>query len=111
MTDMYQFKDNENTVGGGMSVSTLLKNNKNMLDVDGVLFSRFSNLVVPLGLQLYPHFANHDRYDDNSENESDETSKFMNSKKFDQLFYSVGKDLGMSNSKTHKNRTMKNPTK
>lgn len=110
MTDMYQFKDNtdnENTLGGGMSVSTLLKNNKNI--VDGISFSRFSNLVVPLGLQLHPHFMSDDRYDDNVENESNET--FMNTKRFDQLFYSVGKDLGISNPKTYKNRTMKNPTK
>ena len=31
-------------------------------------------------------------------------------KKFDNLFYSVGKDLGISKERTFKNRTVKNPT-
>ena len=103
--------DNEsNTKVGGMSVSNLLKNNKNILDIEGVLFSRFSNMAVPLGLHLYPIVSDaensYDRDIDITENH-----QFINSKKYDDLFYSVGKDLGISKSKTYKNRTMKNPTK
>lgn len=118
MTDIYEFKDvnmdmdmnmdiESNTKVGGMSVSNLLKDNKNILDIEGVLFSRFSNMSVPLGLHLYPIASDtensYDTYTDNYQ--------FINSKKYDDLFYSVGKDLGISKSKTHKNRTMKNPTK
>lgn len=114
MTDMYEFKDvnmdvdaESNAKVGGMSVSNLLKNNKNMLDVEGVLFSRFSNMAVPLGLHLYPVTSDAE----NSCDADTENHQFINSKKYDDLFYSVGKDLGMSKSKTCKNRTMKNPTK
>jgi hypothetical protein len=114
MTDMYEFKDvnmdiESNIKIGGMSVSNLLKNNKNILDIEGVLFSRFSNMVVPLGLHLYPIASDTDNsYDTDIDTEN---HQFINSKKYDDLFYSVGKDLGISKSKTYKNRTMKNPTK
>lgn len=115
MTDMYEFKDvninmnNESdTKVGGMSVSNLLKNNKNIFDIEGVLFSRFSNMAVPLGLHLYPIASDIDKSYDR---DITENHQFINSKKYDDLFYSVGKDLGISKSKTYKNRTMKNPTK
>jgi hypothetical protein len=117
MTDMYEFKDvnidmnmnNEsNTKVGGMSVSNLLKNNKNILDIEGVLFSRFSNMAVPLGLHLYPIVSD---AENSYDSDITENHQFINSKKYDDLFYSVGKDLGISKSKTYKNRTMKNPTK
>ena len=112
MTDMYEFKDvnmdiESNIKIGGMSVSNLLKNNKNILDIEGVLFSRFSNMVVPLGLHLYPIASDKDNsYDTDTDN-----YQFIHSKKYDDLFYSVGKDLGISKSKTYKNRTMKNPAR
>lgn len=114
MNNMYEFKDvnmdiESNTKVGGMSVSNLLKNNKNILDVEGVLFSRFSNMAVPLGLHLYPIASD---IDNSCDTDIDtENYQFINSKKYDDLFYSVGKDLGISKSKTYKNRTMKNPTK
>lgn len=68
--------------------------------------SRFSNLVVPLGLQFYP--ISNETNDNDNDNEN---HQFIHSKKFNNLFYSVGKDLGIYKSKTYKNRTMKNPTK
>lgn len=114
MTDMFQFENkeaynqNEPITVGGMSVCSMLKKNKNILDIEGTLFSRFSNLVVPLGLQLHP--VVNDNYE-NENHENYEINQFIDSKRFDQLFYSVGKDLGISKSKTHKNRTMKNTTK
>jgi hypothetical protein len=100
-----------NTKVGGMSVSNLLKNNKNILDIEGVLFSRFSNMAVPLGLHLYPIVSDAENSYDNRDIDITENHQFINSKKYDDLFYSVGKDLGISKSKTYKNRTMKNPTK
>ena len=92
---------------GGTSVSSMLKKNKNILDVEGALFTRFNNLVVPIGLQLYPIGIDDDK--EYIHENMDEHA--IDSKRFDQLFYSVGKDLGISNSRTYKNRTMKNPTK
>jgi hypothetical protein len=97
----------EPLVIGGTSVSSMLKKNKNILDVEGALFTRFNNLVVPIGLQLYPVGVDDDK--DYIHENMDEHA--IDSKRFDQLFYSVGKDLGISNSRTYKNRTMKNPTK
>lgn len=120
MTDIYEFKDvnmnmdmdiESNTKVGGMSVSNLLKDNKNILDIEGVLFSRFSNMSVPLGLHLYPIASDTENSYDTDINTDKENYQFINSKKYDDLFYSVGKDLGISKSKTYKNRTMKNPTK
>lgn len=115
MNDMYDFKDmdmnkdtNTDTKVGGMSVSNLLKNNKNILDIECVLFSRFSNMAVPLGLHLYPITSD---TENSYDMDTTDNYQFINSKKYDQLFYSVGKDLGISKSKTYKNRTMKNPTK
>jgi len=99
-----------NAIVGGMSVSNLLRNNKNILDIEGVLFSRFSNMAVPLGLHLYPIASDIDNSYDR-DIDITENHQFINSKKYDDLFYSVGKDLGISKSKTYKNRTMKNPTK
>ena len=90
---------------GGMSVSTMLKKNKNILDIEGSSFTRFSNLVVPIGLQLLQSAV-----DDNYTNDDDECN-FIDNKKFDVLFYSVGKDLGISKERSYKNRTMKNPIK
>jgi hypothetical protein len=89
---------------GGMSVSTMLKKNKNILDIESSLFTRFSNLVVPVGLQIQPSVV-----DENNTN--DEEGNFIDNKKFDVLFYSVGKDLGISKERSYKNRTMKNPIK
>jgi len=97
----------EPLVIGGTSVSSMLKKNKNILDVEGALFTRFNNLVVPIGLQLYPIGIDDDK--EYIHENMDEHA--IDSKRFDQLFYSVGKDLGISNSRTYKNRTMKNPTK
>jgi len=97
----------EPLVIGGTSVSSMLKKNKNILDVEGALFTRFNNLVVPIGLQLYPVGVDDDK--DYIHENMDEHA--IDSKRFDELFYSVGKDLGISNSRTYKNRTMKNPTK
>jgi len=112
MTDLLMFENRKNNedeqqiIIGGASVSTILKNNKNILDVEGSLFTRFTNLVVPIGLQLYPVVINEEENEmDNNEIQSIDT------KKFDQLFYSVGKDLGISKERTYKNRTAKNPTK
>lgn len=103
--DMSMFENREDSIVGGMSVSNMLKNNTQNVDVEGVLFSRFKNIIVPLGLQLHPIILN-----DEPDVEI-ETAGFIDAKKFDQLFYSVGKDLGISTSRTYKNRTMKNPTK
>jgi hypothetical protein len=107
MTDLLVFDNretDEQLFVGGMSVSTMLKKHKNILDIEGSLFTRFSNLVVPVGLQIQTNVV-----DENNTN--DEEGSFIDSKKFDTLFYSVGKDLGISKSRTYKNRTMKNPTK
>ena len=95
----------EPVIVGGASVSTMLRKNKHILDVEGSLFTRFTNLVVPIGLQMYPLATDEDNEMDNNE------PKSIDTKKFDQLFYSVGKDLGISKERTYKNRTMKNPTK
>ena len=96
--------DSDPLVVGGMSVSTLLQKSKRVLDVDGALFTRFTNLVVPLGLQRSTYIEQEDASES-------EIGQLIDSKKFDQLFYSVGKDLGVSSSRTVKNRTMKNPMK
>jgi hypothetical protein len=111
MTDNFVFEDRQeggeqdNLIVGGMSVSAMLKNNKNILDFEGSLFTRFKNLVVPIGLQLHPMPEYNIEQDDNEE------YNCIDIKKFDSLFYSVGKDLGISKSRTYKNRTMKNPIK
>lgn len=111
MTDAFMFENivgkegGEPVIVGGASVSTMLRKNKHILDVEGSLFTRFTNLVVPIGLQLYPVATIEDNEMDNNE------PKSIDTKKFDQLFYSVGKDLGISKERTYKNRTMKNPTK
>jgi hypothetical protein len=110
MTDVLMFENRENDnqlfVVGGASVSSMLKKNKGILDVEGSLFTRFTNLVVPIGLQLHPIAADEDK-DYNNDTEINT----IDSKRFDKLFYSVGKDLGISKERTYKNRTMKNPTK
>jgi hypothetical protein len=100
-------KDEEPFIVGGASVCTMLKKSKNILDVEGSLFTRFTNLVVPIGLQLHPVGADEDK----DANEMDMEIQSIDIKKFDHLFYSVGKDLGISKERTYKNRTMKNPTK
>ena len=111
MTDAFMFENieakesDEPVIVGGASVSTMLRKNKHILDVEGSLFTRFTNLVVPIGLQMYPLATDEDNEMDNNE------PKSIDTKKFDQLFYSVGKDLGISKERTYKNRTMKNPTK
>jgi hypothetical protein len=109
MTDAFMFENIEDKeeplVVGGASVSAMLRKNKHILDVEGSLFTRFTNLVVPIGLQMYPVAIDEDK-DYNNDNEIDT----IDTKKFDQLFYSVGKDLGISKERTYKNRTMKNPT-
>jgi hypothetical protein len=110
MTDLLMFENKEGEepiIVGGASVSTMLKKNKHILDVEGSLFTRFSNLVVPIGLQLHPVIVNEE---DNEIDNSNEIQS-IDTKKFDQLFYSVGKDLGISKERTYKNRTAKNPTK
>ena len=116
MTDLFMFenreqyeKDIEPLVVGGASVCSMLKKSKNILDVEGSLFTRFTNLVVPIGLQLHTTVPDedHNEMDYNNDNEI----QSIDTKKFDQLFYSVGKDLGISKGRTYKNRTMKNPTK
>jgi hypothetical protein len=112
MTDAFIFEtiesreNDEPLVIGGASVSTILKKNKSILDVEGSLFTRFTNLVVPIGLQIYPVAV-----DDKDTIVDDIEPESIDAKKFDQLFYSVGKDLGISKERTYKNRTMKNPTK
>jgi hypothetical protein len=113
MTDVLMFenreqyeKDTEPLVVGGASVCTMLKKSKNILDIEGSLFTRFTNLVVPIGLQLHTIVPDEDK-DYNNDNEI----QSIDTKKFDQLFYSVGKDLGISKERTYKNRTAKNPTK
>jgi hypothetical protein len=120
MTDAFMFENivgkegDEPVIVGGASVSTMLRKNKHILDVEGSLFTRFTNLVVPIGLQLYPVASVDDNEMDNEpkDNEPKENEpKSIDAKKFDQLFYSVGKDLGISKERTYKNRTMKNPTK
>ena len=116
MTDVFRFENiesNENAepvIVGGASVATMLRKNKHIFDVEGSLFTRFTNLVVPIGLQMYPTAVNEDNEMDNNEPKDNEP-KSIDTKKFDQLFYSVGKDLGISKERTYKNRTMKNPTK
>ena len=100
----------EPVIVGGASVSTMLRKNKHILDVEGSLFTRFTNLVVPIGLQLYPVATVEDNEMDHNE-PTDNEPKSIDAKKFDQLFYSIGKDLGISKERTYKNRTMKNPTK
>jgi len=112
MTDVMMFETRENKeadepfVVGGASVSSMLKKSKHILDVEGSLFTRFTNLVVPIGLQLHTVVSDEEK-DYNNDNEI----QSIDTKKFDQLFYSVGKDLGISKERTYKNRTMKNPTK
>jgi len=111
MTDLLMFENketgaDEQLIVGGTSVCSMLKKSKNILDVEGHLFTRFTNLVVPIGLQLHTiGVDDYNEIDDNNELHS------INITKFDQLFYSVGKDLGISKTRTYKNRTMKNPTK
>jgi hypothetical protein len=101
-------KDTEQFIVGGASVSSILKKNKNILDVESALFTRFTNIVVPVGLHLHPIVLD----DNNGDNEYDTLEGVMiDMKKFDNLFYSVGKDLGISKERTFKNRTVKNPTK
>jgi hypothetical protein len=99
-------EDEDLLIVGGASVCTMLKKSKNILDVEGSLFTRFTNLVVPIGLQIQTSTVDEDK-DYNNDNEI----HTIDIKKFDQLFYSVGKDLGISKERTYKNRTMKNPTK
>jgi len=112
MTDVMMFETRENKeadepfVVSGASVSSMLKKSKHILDVEGSLFTRFTNLVVPIGLQLHTVVSDEEK-DYNNDNEI----QSIDTKKFDQLFYSVGKDLGISKERTYKNRTMKNPTK
>lgn len=112
MTDVLMFENRENKeheepfIVGGASVCSMLKKSKNILDVEGSLFTRFTNLVVPIGLQIHSSTVDEDK-DYNNETEIHS----IDTKKFDQLFYSVGKDLGISKERTYKNRTMKNPTK
>jgi hypothetical protein len=113
MTDLFMFEnrqigtESEPLIVGGSSISNMLKKSKNILDVEGSLFTRFKNLVVPIGLQMYPVSVNEDEgFFDNLDE-----SPCIDTQKFDQLFYSVGKDLGISKERTYKNRTMKNPTK
>ena len=114
MTDLFMFetrKNNDNEevfIVGGASICTMLKNSKNVLDVEGSLFTRFTNLVVPNGLQLHNIIVNEDT---DYNNDNDNEIHIIDTKKFDQLFYSVGKDLGISKERTYKNRTVKNPTK
>jgi hypothetical protein len=99
-------KDEEPFIVGGASVCTMLKKSKNILDVEGSLFTRFTNLVVPIGLQLHTT-----RLDEDKDYNNDNEIHTIDTKKFDQLFYLVGKDLGISKGRTYKNRTAKNPTK
>jgi hypothetical protein len=107
MFETRENKDNEELIiVGGASVCNMLKNSKNVLDVEGSLFTRFTNLVVPNGLQLHTIIEN-----DDTDYNNDNDNHIIDTKKFDQLFYSVGKDLGISKERTYKNRTMKNPTK
>jgi hypothetical protein len=114
MTDLFMFETRKNEesepfIVGGASVCTMLKKSKNILDVEGSLFTRFTNLVVPIGLQLHPVVSAEDgnEIDYNNDNEI----HTIDTKKFDQLFYLVGKDLGISKERIYKNRTAKNPTK
>jgi hypothetical protein len=101
-------EDEESLIVGGASVCTMLKKSKNILDVEGSLFTRFTNLVVPIGLQLHPVVS---AEDDNEMDYNNNEIHTIDIKKFDQLFYLVGKDLGISKERTYKNRTAKNPTK
>ena len=107
MDSLYVFQNNDEYVTGGMSVSKLLhdKDDAMQTNTETPLFTRFTNLVVPVGLQLH-RFAEEER-----EYISDEISGIIDSAKFDRLFYSVGKDLGKSKTRTYKNRTVKNPIK
>jgi hypothetical protein len=116
MTDIYKFENREisenlpqingfdeqveQVIVGGMSVSTILKKSKKTIDIDSVLFNRFTNLVVPLGLQFCNILPD-------EEEAYNEIKGLIDNKKFDQLFYSVGKDLGISKTRTYKNKTSK----
>ena len=71
---------------------------------------RFKNMVVPFGLHMQPIKENIEDAVD-SLIEYTDVDEVIDMNKFDKLFYSVGKDLGISKSRTYKNKTAKNPTK
>ena len=104
MNDLFEFQtlnnnDGEVITGGGISVEKFLKQNSK----DGNMFHRFKHLVVPIGLPLHHTNASlGSTYDNDNDNVS-----FISSKKFDNLLYSVGSDLGIAKARTSKNKTTK----
>jgi hypothetical protein len=104
---MFQNSNNNEYVTGGMSVSKILYgyNAGPQSNAEMPSFTRFTNLVVPVGLQMNRITEEENEYNHH------EIGGVIDSSKFDRLFYLVGKDLGKSKTRTYKNRTMKNPTK
>ena len=107
MNDLFEFQtlnndDGEVITGGGISVEKFLKENSK----DGNMFHRFKNLVVPIGLPLHNIEHSGISYND-SDDIDNENAALITSKKFDDLLYSVGSDLGIVKTRTSKNKTQK----
>jgi hypothetical protein len=108
MCDTFQFtpavniNDSQVITGGGASVEKIMKDNSN--GNSNCLYTRFKNLIIPVGLPLQPRFS----IDTDVLEEPDyERAAMISSKKFDDLLYTVGNDLGISSSRTSNNKTQK----
>lgn len=81
------------------------------------LFNRFSNYQIPVGLPLNKMYLLHfedivstepPQKDEKQNREQNLTYQMVDNRRFDALFYSVGKDLGNSGlNKTKKNKKMR----
>jgi len=108
MCDTFQFtpvvniNDSQVITGGGACVEKIMKDNSN--GNSNCLYTRFNNLIIPVGLPLQPRFS----IDTDVLEEPDyERAAMISSKKFDDLLYTVGNDLGISSSRTSNNKTQK----
>lgn len=108
MCDTFQFtpavniNDSQVITGGGASVEKIMKDNSK--SNSNCLYTRFKNLIIPVGLPLQPRFS----IDTDVLEEPDyERAAMISSKKFDDLLYTVGNDLGISSSRTSNNKTQK----
>lgn len=105
MCDTFQFtpeNDIQVITGGGASIEKIMKDNSN--SNSNCLYTRFKNLIIPIGLPFQPHLS----IDTDILEEPDyERAAMISSKRFDDLLFSVGNDLGISSSRTSNNKTQK----
>jgi len=105
MCDTFQFtpeNDSQVITSGGASVEKTLLSSTN--DNSNCLYTRFKNLIIPIGLPFQPRFT----IDTDILEEPDyERAAVISSKKFDDLLFTVGNDLGISSSRTSNNKTQK----